>query len=144
MNMYQAIALDLDGVVTDTKKLHFQAWKEVFDSYLEDKNGQEPFSEMDYAKRVDGLLRLDGVRTFLDARGIEANEKLVKELGDKKNQRYSDLLSERGPEVFADSVEAIKNWKDKGIAVAIVSSSKNTPMVLEKAGITHLFEGKHA
>src|SRR5690606_1251907 len=67
-------------------------------------------------------------------------EQLVKEIGDKKNQRYSELLNEKGPKVFRDSVEAIKTWKEQGMAVAIVSSSKNTPLVLKKAGITGLFD----
>jgi beta-phosphoglucomutase-like phosphatase (HAD superfamily) len=71
---------DLDGVLTQTAKVHAQAWKQTFDEYLHaraQKTG-EPFKEFDihddYDKYVDGLPRYDGVRNFLESRSIELPE----------------------------------------------------------------------
>src|ERR687896_381777 len=66
---------DLDGVLTQTAKIHAQAWKEMFDDFLRDwaeRHGEpfEPFDRpTDYDEYVDGLPRLDGVRSFLESRG---------------------------------------------------------------------------
>src|SRR3982751_1225531 len=81
---------DLDGVLTQTAKVHAAAWKQMFDAFLRERADQtgtpfEPFViETDYENYVDGKPRLDGVRSFLQARGIEAGDELVRELGDRK------------------------------------------------------------
>ena len=75
-----ACLFDLDGVLTQTAKVHAAAWKEMFDAFLLDRSGQtgEPFRPFeiatDYAEYVDGKLRQDGVRAFLASRGIELPE----------------------------------------------------------------------
>ena len=68
---------DLDGVLTQTAKVHAAAWKQMFDEYLReraDRTGEpfRPFDEHDdYDAYVDGKPRYDGVRSFLQSRGIE-------------------------------------------------------------------------
>ena len=72
-----ACLFDLDGVLTRTAKVHAAAWKSMFDEFLEGwarRHGQQfvPFDEVeDYDRYVDGKPRYDGVRSFLEARGIE-------------------------------------------------------------------------
>src|SRR5213592_3367260 len=72
-----ACLFDLDGVLTQTAKVHAQAWKTMFDEFLRrwaDQQGEEfrPFDKgSDYDEYVDGKPRLDGVRSFLESRGIE-------------------------------------------------------------------------
>ena len=62
---------DLDGVLTKTATVHFAAWKRTFDEFLQKHEpGQEPFSQLDYNRYVDGKHRADGVRGFLASRGI--------------------------------------------------------------------------
>src|SRR5947209_14636633 len=67
---------DLDGVLTQTAKIHAQAWKEMFDDFLREwaERAGEPFHEFDrptdYDEYVDGKPRLDGVRSFLESREI--------------------------------------------------------------------------
>jgi trehalose 6-phosphate phosphatase len=71
---YDAAILDMDGVVTQTATLHAQAWKRMFDTYLQGRD-VEPFdSYADYRAYVDGKPRYDGVRSFLQARGIDLPE----------------------------------------------------------------------
>src|SRR5437763_17096400 len=73
----KAWLFDLDGVLTQTAKVHAAAWKEMFDGYLRDRArrlGEKfvPFDPAaDYLEYVDGKPRYDGVRSFLESRGIE-------------------------------------------------------------------------
>jgi beta-phosphoglucomutase family hydrolase len=73
----EAALFDLDGVLTQTAKVHNRAWKQMFDEYLREraKRTGEPFvpfdSGHDYDEYVDGKPRYDGVRSFLASRGIE-------------------------------------------------------------------------
>src|SRR5918992_361459 len=104
---------DLDGVITQTAKLHSAAWKEMFDDYLRERSEEtgEPFLEFtpsDYDRYVDGRPRLDGVRTFLAARGIEQDDDLVRRLGDRKNDLVLQLIRERGVEVYDGSIDFVK------------------------------------
>jgi beta-phosphoglucomutase family hydrolase len=140
-----ACLFDLDGVVTQTAKLHAAAWKEMFDDFLRERSERSgepfaPFEATDYDRYVDGRPRLDGVRTFLDARGIEHDEELVRRLGDRKNDLVLKLIRERGVEVYPSSIEFVKQARDRGLRRAVVSSSANTREVLESVGIDDLFE----
>jgi len=70
---------DLDGVLTQTAKVHYAAWKQMFDGYLREHARQAgqpfvPFEAADYEEYVDGKPRYDGVRSFLESRGIELPE----------------------------------------------------------------------
>jgi beta-phosphoglucomutase family hydrolase len=136
---------DLDGVITQTAKLHAAAWKEMFDVFLREGAEQtgEPFQEFtpgDYDRFVDGRPRLDGVRNFLEARGIEPEDDLVRRLGDIKNDLVLKLIRERGVEVYEGSIEFVKEAQREGLRRAVVSSSANTREVLRSVGIEDLFE----
>ncbi len=137
-----ALLFDLDGVLTQTAKVHQQAWKEMFDDYLRERDGEgfQEFTPSDYDRCVDGRPRLDGVRTFLEARGIEPDEELVRRLGDIKNDLVLKLIRERGVEVYEGSIDFVKEAKREGLRRAVVSSSANTSEVLQSVGIEDLFE----
>lgn len=152
---FDAVIFDLDGVVTRTASVHASAWKQVFDEFLRrraERSGQrfEPFEiETDYPQHVDGKPRYDGVRDFLASRGITLPEGKPEDapdratvcgLGNRKNELYNDLLESGGVEVFEDTVERIRHWRELGFKTAIVSSSKNCAAVLEAAGLTDLFD----
>jgi beta-phosphoglucomutase family hydrolase len=141
----KACLFDLDGVITQTAKLHAAAWKEMFDAFLRERAEQtgEPFEEFtpsDYDRCVDGRPRLDGVRTFLAARGIEQDDELVRRLGDRKNELVLNLIRERGVEVYDSSLDFVREAQRKGLRRAVVSSSANTHEVLQSVGIEDLFE----
>jgi beta-phosphoglucomutase family hydrolase len=140
-----ACLFDLDGVITQTAKLHSAAWKQMFDDFLRERSEQtgEPFEEFtpqDYDRYVDGRPRLDGVRTFLSARGVEHDEELVKRLGDRKNDLVLRLIREEGAEVYDSSIDFVKEARSAGLRRAVVSSSANTREVLKSVGIEDLFE----
>ena len=141
----KACLFDLDGVITQTAKLHSAAWKQMFDEFLRgraERAGEqfEEFTPHDYDRYVDGRPRLDGVRTFLDARGIEHDEALVRELGDRKNDLVLRLIREQGAEVYEGTITFVKEAKEGGLRRAVVSSSANTHEVLRSVGIEDLFE----
>lgn len=152
----QAGIFDLDGVITQTAKVHALAWKEMFDEYLkarrdrEEKN--EPFDiHSDYSQYVDGKPRYDGVKSFLESRGIvipygfpedPPDKETICGLGNRKNQLFRQKIREQGAETYSDALEFIHSLREKGIKIGVVSSSKNCADILEAAGITYLFDAK--
>jgi len=137
-----ALLFDLDGVLTQTAKVHQAAWKEMFDGFLEEREGEgfEPFSPRDYERYVDGMPRYDGVRKFLQSRGIEHDETLVRELGDRKNDAVQRKIRRDGVEVYEGSRRYLEAARDAGLRRAVVSSSANTEEVLEVTGLAPLVE----
>jgi len=152
LSRYDAMILDLDGVVTRTAALHAQAWKQVFDDFFSRRGGDfEPFDiARDYRRYVDGKPRYDGVRSFLASRGIALPEgapsdppktETVCGLGNRKDELFLELLDRgNGVEVFEDTVEQIRRWRQRGLKTAVVSSSKNCRRVLRAAGLEELFD----
>jgi beta-phosphoglucomutase family hydrolase len=146
------LLFDLDGVLTNTAKVHSEAWKEMFDAYLKEREGDDfqPFDiGTDYAEYVDGRLRQDGVRAFLESRGIElpegeaddpADAETVNGLGNRKNELVQTLIREEGVERFEGSVQFLEAAREAGFRTAVVSASKNTEQVLQVTGMTDLFE----
>lgn len=151
----RAFLFDLDGVLTQTAKVHAAAWKEMFDAFLRGRAeaGGEAFVPFeiatDYVEYVDGKLREDGVRAFLASRGIalptgEADDPAMAEtvhgLGTRKNDLVLSLIEERGVEVYPGSVRFVEAARAAGMRTAVVSASKNCQAVLAAAGIEGLFE----
>ena len=151
----KAAILDLDGVITQTAKIHASAWKKMFDLYNDQrkKEGKEAYKdfsiENDYPKYLDGLPRYDGVKNFLDSRGTslpygDKNDKPGSEticgLGNWKNELFNQLVKEKGAEAYPDTINKINEWRERGIKTAVISSSKNCKLILESIGIEHLFD----
>jgi beta-phosphoglucomutase family hydrolase len=137
----RACLFDLDGVLTQTARVHAAAWKQMFDEYLHSRD--EPFREFtqdDYEEYVDGKPREDGVRSFLVSRGIDVPEATITKLSDAKNELVLRLIREQGVQVYEDSVRYVKAARDAGLRRAVVSSSANTREVLHVTGIEDLFE----
>ena len=139
-----ALLFDLDGVLTQTAKVHQEAWKEMFDDYLRERDGDgfEEFTSRDYERYVDGKPRYDGVRSFLESRGIEHDEELVKTLGDRKNDAVQRKIREDGVEVYEGSRRYLEAARDAGLRRAVVSSSANAEEVLEVTGLAPLIEAR--
>ena len=135
-----ACLFDLDGVLTQTAKVHAAAWKQMFDEYLRDHGGGTFDAAADYDEYVDGKPRYDGVRSFLASRGVHPPEEEIRALGDRKNERVLRLIAERGVEPYEGSVRYVQAAREAGLRRAVVSSSTNATAVLEAAGIAGLFE----
>ncbi|MCF7894213.1 MAG: trehalose-phosphatase [Candidatus Omnitrophica bacterium] len=151
----KAAIFDLDGVITQTALVHEEAWKEMFDEYLRlrEKRDNESFKEFrkpkDYLEFVDGKPRYEGVKSFLESRNIKLSfgdptDKPGKEticgLGNKKNERFLEVLQKEKPKVYENAVDFIKALKSKGVKIGVASSSKSCKPILETAGLLDLFE----
>ncbi|HEY7066683.1 MAG TPA: beta-phosphoglucomutase family hydrolase [Chloroflexota bacterium] len=151
----RACLFDLDGVLTDTARVHAAAWKEMFDAYLQARARRThqpyvPFDPVaDYDAYVDGKPRADGVRAFLAARGIvlpeghpddPADAETVHGLGNRKNAIVLRLLRAGGVHVYPGSLRYLRAVGAAGLRRAVVSSSRNTRAVLTAAGIEGDFD----
>jgi len=151
----QACLFDLDGVLTQTAKVHAAAWKEMFDDYLRaraERTGEAfvPFDAGDdYDEYVDGKPRYDGVKSFLASRGIELPDgtpddppatETIDGLGNRKNELVLELIERDGVEAYEGSVRYVRAARDAGLRRAVVSSSANCRDVLEAANMIDLFE----
>jgi beta-phosphoglucomutase family hydrolase len=150
-----ALLFDLDGVLTQTAKVHAAAWKETFDEFLRKKaqeSGTEfvPFDKVaDYDQYVDGKPREDGVRSFLESRGFDLPEgssddspdaETIHGVGNNKNERVLKLIHDQGVEPYEGSVRYLNEVQRAGLPRAVVSSSTNCRDVLKAAGIDHFFD----
>jgi beta-phosphoglucomutase family hydrolase len=154
-NSIEALLFDLDGVLTETAKVHDQAWEQAFDKLLRkqaDKDGVRyvPFDRVkDYDEYVDGKPRYDGVRSFLQSRGIALPEGgkddrpglgTIHAVGNLKNGIVLDLIEKQGVTAYEGSKRYLEAVNGARMARAVVSSSTNCRAVLESAGIDGLFE----
>lgn len=146
-----ALLFDMDGVLTDTARLHAAAWKQTFDEFLsrarpeqaggDDPDPRRPFAlPEDYHRYVDGRPRYDGVRTFLASRGITLDEPDVVALGDRKNELLQARLAGDGVELYPDAGAFLRAARDAGYRTALVSSSKNARAIVSAAGVLDLFD----
>jgi alpha,alpha-trehalase len=151
---FDAVLFDLDGVLTDTARLHAASWKKMFDGFLRKRaeaTGElfRPFEMDDYREYEDGMPRYDGVRDFLKSRAIELPEgspedppdrETVCGLGNRKNEMVTEVMKSVGVEAYPGSVALVKYVSKHGLRTAVVSASENCAAVLEQAKITELFE----
>ncbi len=152
---FDGVVFDLDGVITKTALVHAAAWKDCFDLYLKKRETQhnEPFKEFtyegDYLTYVDGKPRYEGVKSFLESRGIElpygdpsdgADLETICGIGNSKNDQFRQVLKTKGAEMYETTVAFIHALKEEGIHVGVASSSKNCRYVLEATELLPLFE----
>ena len=152
---FKSVIFDLDGVITKTALVHAQAWKQAFDEYLRlrEKRDKEPFLEFthkkDYLPYVDGKPRYQGVKSFLESRGINisfgdpsdsSDKETICGIGNKKNVKFREILKTQGVQTYPSTISFIKQLKGMGVRIGVASSSKNCKYVLEAAGIEDLFE----
>ncbi len=153
MSDIEAWLFDLDGVLTDTARVHAAAWKIAFDAVL--SNHADPdgtyraFDQVDdYERYVDGKPRHDGVRDFLVSRGLRLAEgspsdtpdrETVWGVGNRKNALVLESLAGHVT-VFPGSVELVKRLRAAGRRTAVVSASENCSAVLEAGHIADLFD----
>ena len=154
-DQYDAVLLDLDGVITDTANMHAACWKQMFDEYLQNRaaeTGEQfcPFElATDYRFYVDGKPRFDGVRDFLTSRGIRLPEgspddpsqaETVCGLGNRKNELVNEVIEEVGVKPYEGTVKLIHQFRDQGFKIAVVTSSQNCEAVLKAAKLDAFFD----
>ncbi|TFC35856.1 MULTISPECIES: HAD-IA family hydrolase [unclassified Cryobacterium] len=145
----RGVLFDLDGVLTPTADVHMAAWSRLFTRFLEDQGVSPAYSEADYFQYIDGKPRYDGVRSLLASRGIQLPDgdptdaperNTVCGLGNRKNEAFNETLAESGVTPYPGSIEFLDYVVAAGLAVAVVTSSRNGEKTLAAAGIRGRFE----
>lgn len=153
---FDVAVFDLDGVVTDTARVHFQAWKETFDTFFEMRGRHEgtgfaPFTADDYRRYVDGRPREDAIRAVLAARGAELPEgsacdgpevESVHGFAKRKDGLFLEHIRSKGVDVYPSTVALIRRLRGLGFKTAIVSASRNCTEVLRSARLEYLFDAR--
>lgn len=125
---------DLDGVIVDTAKYHYLAWKELAADLGFD------FKESDN-ERLKGVSRMRSLEILLEVGGIEATEEGKVKMAESKNTRYVEMLQQLNKsELLEGAEDYLKKLKAEGVLISLGSASKNAPLILDKLGITHLFD----
>jgi beta-phosphoglucomutase len=130
----KACIFDLDGVIVDTAKYHFLAWKRLADQL------HIPFTEKDN-ERLKGVSRYESLDIILELGNLKLDQRHKDEFASLKNKWYIDYIRRMTPEeILPGSLEFINELKKAEIKVAVGSASKNTPMILKRVGIDKLFD----
>jgi beta-phosphoglucomutase family hydrolase len=152
---FGAILCDLDGVITQTARLHAAAWKRLFDQYLQEvaaRTGSQfkPFDlGADYRVYVDGKPRHEGVRDFLASRGVSlppgapsdgADHETLYGLGQRKDKHFKVALRETGVIAYPNTVKFLHLAHGMGLKMAVVSSSHHCAEIIETVGLSSLFD----
>lgn len=135
-NKLQAVIFDLDGVITDSAKYHYQAWKMLADKL------DIPFDE-EYNEKLKGVSRMESLELIL--KNGDACEKFTPEekaaLADEKNEFYKELIHQITPaDILPGMAEFLAELRAAGIRTAVASVSRNAPFILAQLGVTDSFD----
>ena len=132
--MIDSIIFDLDGVITSTDEYHYLAWKKIADK-LNIKFDRE------FNKKFLGVSRMDCVNILLKNYKGSITDDFKKEIAEEKNNFYKSLLQSMTNDFVDNDVKNTLNiLKENNFKLAIGSSSKNTPLILEKIGYSNFFD----
>lgn len=132
---YKGIIFDLDGVIVFTDKFHYQAWKVIADEmgiYFDEQINH----------RLRGVSRMDSLDIILERyEGAPLSQEEKNALAEKKNNIYRDLLQTMSPADVSDEVRStLVELRNRGVKIALGSSSKNAKFILEKVELIQLFD----
>ena len=131
---YKAVIFDLDGVICSTDQYHYQAWKELAEDI------GVPFDQT-INNKLRGVSRKDSLDIILQGSNVIYNKEEKEELAEKKNLRYRKLLEAMTPDDLDTEVKhVVAEVKNRGIKIAIGSSSKNAKLILKRRGIESEFD----
>lgn len=133
--MLNAVIFDLDGVICSTDEYHYLAWKA-----LSDRLGV-PFNRQ-INHRLRGVSRMASLEIILEGyAGVPLSQEERLRLAEEKNHLYRQLLENMGPDALSPEVkETLDTLRAAGLKLAIGSSSKNAPFILERIGLGSFFD----
>jgi beta-phosphoglucomutase len=132
--MIEACIFDLDGVIVDTAKYHFIAWKA-----LAEELGFE-FTNADN-ERLKGVSRMSSLEILLEIGGLQFSEAEKLVMAEKKNTLYVTYIEEMTPDEILPGVpQFLKELRNTGIKIALGSASKNSPMILDRIQLSGMFD----
>lgn len=134
MKKIEACIFDLDGVIVDTAKYHYIAWKALaqelgFDFTVEDN------------ERLKGVSRMQSLDILLEIGNRQFPQADKRTMAQKKNALYVSYIEQMTPEEILPGVQDfLQQLKGRGIKIALGSASKNSPLILEQIQLAHLFD----
>ncbi len=130
----RAAIFDLDGVIVDTAKYHYLAWKRLANELGFD------FTQTDN-ERLKGVSRTRSLEILLEIGGLTLDDAVKSQLAKKKNDWYVDYIYHMDEsEILPGAAEYLRAIRAKGVKTALGSASKNAPLILERLGISSLFD----
>lgn len=132
---FKAVLLDLDGVICSTDRYHYLAWKQVADEL------GIPFGP-EANDRLRGVSRMESLEIILERYvGPELSESEKLELAERKNRIYRRYLERMTRSELSGEVwDTLRALRARGLKLAIGSSSRNTPLILERIGLAGWFD----
>lgn len=134
MSTIKGFIFDLDGVIVDTAKYHYLAWKRLADELGFD------FTEKDNEK-LKGVSRMASLEILLEIGGLDFDEQTKLELADRKNNWYVEYITAMTEdEILPGAKQFIKSAKAAGLKAALGSASKNALTILNRLKLTACFD----
>lgn len=134
MSNIQAFIFDLDGVITDTAKFHFVAWQK-----LARRLGFD--FDHEFNEQLKGVGRMDSLNLILAHGGVTLTEDEKIAQAEIKNDDYVELIKDMNEtDLLAGARESLEAIRAAGLKTGLASASKNAPAILERLGITDLFD----
>ncbi len=131
---YHLIIFDLDGVICHTDEYHYQAWKALADQ-------ENIYFDRQINERLRGVSRMESLDIILEKAKRAYTEEEKQALATAKNGIYVKLLNQMDPDsVSPDTVNTLKILRERGLSLAIGSSSKNARLILHRIGLTDYFD----
>lgn len=132
---YQGVIFDLDGVICHTDEYHCQAWKVLADKL-------DTYFDREINNRLRGVSRMDSLEIVLERyTGEPLSQERKVELATEKNEIYRQLLAQMSPkDLSAEVADTLNKLREMGLKLAIGSSSKNAPFILERIGLGSFFD----
>lgn len=131
---FKAAIFDLDGVIVDTAKYHYLAWKRLAASYGFD------FTESDN-ERLKGVSRMASLEILLSIGNITLSEEEKISAAEKKNMWYLEYITKMtADEILPGALDYLKALKDNNILISLGSASKNAPLIIKRLGLEEYFD----
>ena len=130
----QAVIFDLDGVIVSTDECHYLAWKR-----LADEQGIHFDRQINH--RLRGVSRMQSLEIILERSRRQYTAQEKHEMAERKNQWYRQMLSSLTPrDILPGAMEVLRELKARGVKVAVGSSSRNSPLILQRIGLEGFFD----
>lgn len=131
---YKGVIFDLDGVICFTDKYHYLAWKEMADEI-------GVYFDETINNRLRGVSRMDSLDIILEKSEKTYSLQEKEALASQKNERYRELLATMSPaDLSPEVMSTLNSLRQKGLRLAIGSSSKNTKFILGQLGLANFFD----
>lgn len=132
---YKAVLFDLDGVIVTTDECHYKGWKKLADE-------EDIYFDRTINQRQRGVSRMESLEVLLEKAEKEYTESEKNEMAERKNNYYREYIKSLTPDdILPGVMDFCTMLRENGVKLAIGSSSKNTPTILEGIGLESYFDG---